>query len=53
MVGEASVDFSIYAEASKISVSLPLENSKSEAMLHVNLSLSLSFECVSYDRVIH
>ncbi|CAA3025314.1 Hypothetical predicted protein [Olea europaea subsp. europaea] len=37
VVGEASVDFSIYAEATKISVSLPLENSKSEAMLHVSI----------------
>ncbi|CAI9784561.1 unnamed protein product [Fraxinus pennsylvanica] len=37
VVGEASVDFSIYAEAAKVSVSLPLKNSKSEAMLHVSI----------------
>ncbi|KAL2544056.1 Myosin heavy chain-related protein [Forsythia ovata] len=37
VVGEASVDFSIYAEATKLSVSLPLKNSKSEAMLHVSI----------------
>ncbi|KAF3653973.1 putative nuclear transcription factor Y subunit C-3 [Capsicum annuum] len=37
-VGEASIDFSNYAEASKISsVSLPLKNSKSGALLHVSI----------------
>ncbi|KAK4349671.1 hypothetical protein RND71_032426 [Anisodus tanguticus] len=38
VVGEASIDFSNYAEASKISyVSLPLKNSKSGALLHVSI----------------
>ncbi|CAA0838768.1 Myosin heavy chain-related protein [Striga hermonthica] len=37
-VGEASVDLSDYAEATRVStVSLPLQNSKSEAMLHVSI----------------
>ncbi|XP_057796396.1 uncharacterized protein LOC131012460 isoform X1 [Salvia miltiorrhiza] len=37
-VGEASIDFSIYAEASKPSLaSLPLKNSKGEAILHVSI----------------
>ncbi|MCD7460870.1 hypothetical protein HAX54_044633 [Datura stramonium] len=37
-VGEASIDFSSYADATKVSlVSLPLRNSKSEAMLHVSI----------------
>ncbi|GER30367.1 myosin heavy chain-related protein [Striga asiatica] len=37
-VGEASVNLSEYAEATRIStVSLPLKNSKSEAMLHVSI----------------
>ncbi|CAN4077373.1 unnamed protein product [Withania somnifera] len=37
-VGEASIDFSNYAEVSKISsVSLPLKNSKSGALLHVSI----------------
>ncbi|KAH6833614.1 hypothetical protein C2S53_018340 [Perilla frutescens var. hirtella] len=38
IVGEASIDFSSYAEASKASlVSLPLKNSKNEAILHVSI----------------
>ncbi|CAI9755436.1 unnamed protein product [Fraxinus pennsylvanica] len=37
VVGEATVDFSIYAEATKVNVSLPLKNSKSEAMLHISI----------------
>ncbi|KAJ8526902.1 hypothetical protein K7X08_029379 [Anisodus acutangulus] len=37
-VGEASIDFSSYADATKVSlVSLPLRNSKSEAVLHVSI----------------
>ncbi|GER44555.1 myosin heavy chain-related protein [Striga asiatica] len=37
-VGEVSIDFSNYAEATSVSyVSLPLKNSKSEAMLHVSI----------------
>lgn len=37
VVGEASFDFSSYADATKVSlVSLPLKNSKSEAVLHVS-----------------
>ncbi|XP_009619461.1 uncharacterized protein [Nicotiana tomentosiformis] len=38
VVGEASIDFSNHAEASKISsVALPLKNSKSGAVLHVSI----------------
>ncbi|KAL3818081.1 hypothetical protein ACJIZ3_003986 [Penstemon smallii] len=38
VIGEASIDFSSYAEATKISlVSLPLKNSKTEAVLHVSI----------------
>ncbi|KAL3362264.1 hypothetical protein AABB24_014911 [Solanum stoloniferum] len=38
LVGEASIDFSSYADATKVSlVSLPLKNSKSEAVLHVSI----------------
>ncbi|XP_070008977.1 uncharacterized protein [Nicotiana sylvestris] len=38
VVGEASFDFSSYADATKVSlVSLPLKNSKSEAVLHVSI----------------
>ncbi|XP_015085578.1 E3 ubiquitin-protein ligase BRE1-like 2 [Solanum pennellii] len=38
VAGEALIDFSNYAEASKISsVSLPLKNSKSGALLHVSI----------------
>ncbi|XP_031098557.1 myosin heavy chain, non-muscle isoform X2 [Ipomoea triloba] len=38
VVGEASIDFSSYAEATKVSsVSLPLKNSKSGAVLHVSI----------------
>ncbi|KAI3453695.1 hypothetical protein Pfo_010358 [Paulownia fortunei] len=38
VVGEASIDFSHYAEATKVSsVSLPLKNSKTEAILHVSI----------------
>ncbi|XP_055819629.1 uncharacterized protein LOC129888685 isoform X2 [Solanum dulcamara] len=38
VVGEASIDFSNYAEASKISsISLPLKNSISGALLHVSI----------------
>ncbi|KAM3321807.1 cingulin isoform X1 [Capsicum chacoense] len=38
VVGEASIDFSSYADATKVSlVSLPLKNSKSEALLHVSI----------------
>ncbi|XP_031125282.1 myosin-7-like [Ipomoea triloba] len=38
VVGEASVDLSSYAEATKVSyVSLPLKNSKSGAILHVSI----------------
>ncbi|XP_073285572.1 uncharacterized protein [Primulina huaijiensis] len=37
-IGEASIDFSSYAEANKVTlVSLPLENSHSEAILHVSI----------------
>ncbi|XP_051129921.1 uncharacterized protein LOC127250600 isoform X3 [Andrographis paniculata] len=37
-VGEAAIDFSCYAEATKVSlVSLPLKNSKSEAVLNVSI----------------
>ncbi|XP_022853698.1 golgin subfamily A member 4-like [Olea europaea var. sylvestris] len=36
-VGEAMVDFSIYAEVTKVNVSLPLKNSKSEAKLHISI----------------
>ncbi|KAK4400766.1 hypothetical protein Sango_1182700 [Sesamum angolense] len=37
-VGEASIDLSNYAEANKVSlVSLPLKNSKTEAILHVSI----------------
>ncbi|KAL3833512.1 hypothetical protein ACJIZ3_008248 [Penstemon smallii] len=36
--GEASIDFSIYAEATKVCLaSLPLKNSKTEALLHVSI----------------
>ncbi|KAG9149245.1 hypothetical protein Leryth_003232 [Lithospermum erythrorhizon] len=38
VVGEASIDFSNYAEATKVSsVSLPLKNSKFEILLHVSI----------------
>ncbi|KAL7150325.1 hypothetical protein ABFS83_05G104500 [Erythranthe nasuta] len=38
IVGEASVDFSSYAESTKVSsVSLPLKNSKTKATLHVSI----------------
>ncbi|CAN4127401.1 unnamed protein product [Withania somnifera] len=38
VVGEASIDFSSYADATKVSlVSLPLRNSKCEAVLHVSI----------------
>ncbi|XVE64866.1 hypothetical protein DITRI_Ditri07aG0136100 [Diplodiscus trichospermus] len=38
LVGEASIDFAAYAEAIKIStVSLPLKNSNSKAILHVSI----------------
>ncbi|KAK4422632.1 hypothetical protein Salat_1845700 [Sesamum alatum] len=38
VVGEASIDLSNYAEANKVSlVSLPLKNSKTEAVLHVSI----------------
>ncbi|CAN4077760.1 unnamed protein product [Withania somnifera] len=38
VVGEASIDFSSYADATKVSlVSLPLRNSKSESALHVSI----------------
>ncbi|XP_019156017.1 PREDICTED: flagellar attachment zone protein 1-like [Ipomoea nil] len=38
VVGEASIDLSSYAEATKVSyVSLPLKNSKSGAILHVSI----------------
>ncbi|KAL3619307.1 hypothetical protein CASFOL_036877 [Castilleja foliolosa] len=38
VVGEASIDLSNYAEATKVSsLSLPLKNSKTEAMLHVSI----------------
>lgn len=38
VVGEASIDFSNFAEASKISsVALPLKNSKSGAILHISI----------------
>ncbi|RAL44385.1 hypothetical protein DM860_011662 [Cuscuta australis] len=38
VLGEASIDFSSYAEATKVSsVSLPLKNSKSGAVLHVSI----------------
>ncbi|XP_021287393.1 myosin-11-like isoform X2 [Herrania umbratica] len=38
LVGEASVDFAVYAEAIKTStVSLPLKNSNSKAVLHVSI----------------
>ncbi|KAG9148576.1 hypothetical protein Leryth_018290 [Lithospermum erythrorhizon] len=38
VVGEASIDFSNYAEATKVSsVSLPLKSSKSEILLHVSI----------------
>nr|GMD78771.1 nucleoprotein TPR-like isoform X2 [Ipomoea batatas] len=38
VVGEASIDFSSYAEATKVSsLSLPLKNSKSGAVLHVSI----------------
>ncbi|KAJ0104887.1 hypothetical protein Patl1_17736 [Pistacia atlantica] len=44
-LGEVSIDFADYAEATKVStVSLPLKNSRSKAVLHVStLSLSLIF----------
>ncbi|CAA2983806.1 Hypothetical predicted protein [Olea europaea subsp. europaea] len=35
VVGEAMVDFSIYTGVTKVNVSLPLKNSKSEAKLHI------------------
>lgn len=38
LIGEASIDFSSYAEANKVTlVSLPLEKSHSEAILHVSI----------------
>ncbi|KAL0408261.1 UNVERIFIED_CONTAM: hypothetical protein Sradi_1760500 [Sesamum radiatum] len=38
VVGEASIDLSNYVEANKVSlVSLPLKNSKTEAILHVSI----------------
>eukprot|EP00257_Ricinus_communis_P013815 XP_015571342.1 intracellular protein transport protein USO1 [Ricinus communis] len=38
LVGEVSVDFATYAEATKVStVSLPLKNSKSNGVLHVSI----------------
>ncbi|KAL0393520.1 UNVERIFIED_CONTAM: hypothetical protein Slati_4318200 [Sesamum latifolium] len=38
VIGEASIDFSNYAEATKVSlVSLPLKNSRTEAVLHVSI----------------
>ncbi|KAH6818226.1 hypothetical protein C2S51_001829 [Perilla frutescens var. frutescens] len=38
VLGEASIDFSNYAEATKVSlVSLPLKNSKTEAVLNVSI----------------
>ncbi|XP_060180063.1 uncharacterized protein LOC132609888 isoform X1 [Lycium barbarum] len=37
VVGEASIDFSNYAESKISSVSLPLKNSKSGALLHVSI----------------
>ncbi|CAH9118074.1 unnamed protein product [Cuscuta epithymum] len=38
IVGEATIDFSSYAEATKVSsVSLPLKNSKSGVVLHVSI----------------
>lgn len=44
-VGEASIDFADYAEATKAStVSLPLKYSRSKAVLHVSVFLlSLSY----------
>ena len=42
LLGEVSIDFAKYAEATKpFSASLPLQNSNS-AVLHVSLSLCLS-----------
>ncbi|XP_060207097.1 uncharacterized protein LOC132634932 isoform X1 [Lycium barbarum] len=38
LVGDASIDFSSYADANKVSlVSLPLRNSKCEAVLHISI----------------
>ncbi|KZV15156.1 Armadillo/beta-catenin-like repeat family protein [Dorcoceras hygrometricum] len=38
LIGEASIDFSSYAEANKVTlVSLPLQKSHSEAILHVSI----------------
>ncbi|KAK4389307.1 hypothetical protein Sango_2267700 [Sesamum angolense] len=38
VIGEASIDFSNYAEATKVSlVPLPLKNSRTEAVLHVSI----------------
>ncbi|KAK4435305.1 hypothetical protein Salat_0693900 [Sesamum alatum] len=38
VIGEASIDFSNYVEATKVSlVSLPLKNSRTEAVLHVSI----------------
>ncbi|KAL7123073.1 hypothetical protein ACP275_01G083100 [Erythranthe tilingii] len=38
VIGEASIDFSNYAEANKVTlVSLPLKTSKTEAILHVSI----------------
>lgn len=38
LVGEVSIDFAVYAEANKTStVSLPLKNSNSNAILHVSI----------------
>lgn len=46
LVGEVSIDFAKYAEATKpFSASLPLQNSNS-AVLHVSFSLSFSLSCL-------
>lgn len=43
LVGEVSIDFADYAEASKTStVSIPFKNSKSNGVLHVSSLVSLS-----------
>lgn len=43
VLGEASMDFSNYAEATKVSlVSLPLRNSKTDAVLNVCPFISLA-----------
>lgn len=44
VLGEASIDFSSYAEATKVAlVSLPLKNSKTEAVLNVSIQRMLEF----------